>query len=354
MSSQADERDRDPRTEAESVLAARRAGLVYVHEDAPGLRRKLAEDGFVYLNARGRAVRDRITLARIRALAIPPAWTNVWICADPAGHIQATGRDAKGRKQYRYHAQWRALRDQTKFAHVGDFCRALPRIRAKVDADLARPGLTHDKVVATVVRLLELTLIRVGNDEYARANKSFGLTTLRNRHVKADGTRLTFEFVGKSGVRHSTGVRDRRLARIIRQLQDLPGQRLFQYIDDAGVRRQIGSADVNAYLRDVTGAHFTAKDFRTWAGTVAAAKALARQMSDPDAKASRAAVNLCVKEAAALLGNTPAVCRSAYIHPAVLDAFSQGGWPDTLAIDDEGFESALLAFLDANAMALAA
>jgi len=332
---------------ARNVAVARHAGLRYVEDGAKGLRRKSGDGGFEYMGRYGRPIRDERTLGRIRALAIPPAWLAVWICADPRGHIQCTGRDARGRKQYRYHPRWRAVRDETKFAHVAAFCRALPDIRRRVEADLARPGLSHDKVCATVVRLLELTLIRVGNDEYARANRSFGLTTLRNRHVTANGSHLTFEFMGKSGVKHRTGVRDRRLALIVRQLHDLPGQRLFQYLDEDGVRRNIGSADINAYLRDASGADFTAKDFRTWAGTLAAAKALALQPPAADARQIKSATTLCVKATARLLGNTPAVCRAAYIHPAVIDAFAEGRLPSKFAeVDGEALEAAVLSFLE--------
>jgi DNA topoisomerase I len=332
----------------EAAAAASEAGLRYVHESDPGIRRRRAGKGFVYIDATGAALRDPETLERIRRLVIPPAYTEVWICPDALGHIQATGRDARNRKQYRYHERWRAMRDATKFEHMAAFGRALPVIRAQVEADLKAPALSQRKVIAAVVRLLETTLIRVGNDEYARTNRSFGLTTLRNRHVAIEGAALAFEFRGKSGVLHRTGVRDRRLARVVKALQEMPGQRLFQYIDEAGMRRQIGSADVNAYLRDVTGEPFTAKDFRTWAGTLAAAKALALQpRPDGDVELKRLAA-ACIKATAALLGNTPAVCRSAYIHPAVIEAFSSGALPTSFA-DAEGaaYEAELLKFLDA-------
>lgn len=330
-----------------NAAAARRAGLRYTGDDELGITRHTARDGFVYRSASGRPLRAPAHLARIAALAIPPAWTEVWICPDPRGHIQATGRDAKGRKQYRYHDAWRTVRDGAKFAHMAAFGRALPAIRARVAADLALPGLPHAKVVATVVALLEATLIRVGNDEYARANNSFGLTTLRARHVRADAGEVRFVFRGKAGVQHRAGVRDRRIVRIVRRLQDLPGQRLFRYQDGDGELRPVGSADVNAWLRDAAGAPFTAKDFRTWAGTLAAARALARQPPPTSAAEAKRVAAQCVKETAGLLGNTPAVCRAAYIHPAVLEAFGARALPPAFADpDDTAFEAAVLAFLD--------
>jgi DNA topoisomerase-1 len=333
-----------------NLAAAEEAGLQYSHEGDPGIRRRRSGAGFSYRDPDGAPVRDKAALQRIAKLAIPPAYTDVWICPDPLGHIQATGRDAKGRKQYRYHERWRSLRDEAKFSRMAAFGRALPSLRARVDADLRRHTLTHEKVVATVVRLLELTLIRVGNDEYARQNNSFGLTTLRNRHVKIEGQTVTFEFKGKSGVSRRLGLGDRRLARIMRSLQEMPGQRLFQYLGDDGKRRPVGSVDVNIYLRDAMGEHFTAKDFRTWAGTLAAATALAMQPSPAGERDSRRLVTLCIKATAGLLGNTPAVCRAAYVHPAVLDAFSAGDLPSLFAeAEGEAFEQAILSFLDALA-----
>jgi DNA topoisomerase-1 len=326
------------------------AGLTYVTDEDPGVRRRRKGDGFVYLDLAGRPLRDPETLERIRRLAIPPAYEDVWICPDPNGHIQATGRDQRGRKQYRYHERWRAVRDETKYARMAAFGRTLPAIRAQVDADLRRPGLPKEKVVAAVVRLLELTLIRVGNDEYARTNKHFGLTTLRDRHAQFAGAEVQFVFKGKSGVEHSAGVRDRRLARVVKSCQDIPGQRLFQYYDEAGERRPIGSADVNAYLREATGEDFTAKDFRTWAGTIAAAKALAMQPPPASEREARQATALCVKATAGLLGNTPAVCRAAYIHPEVLKAFAEARLPAAFAqAEGEAYEAAVLTFLDALA-----
>jgi len=268
-------------------------------------------------------------LARIRALAIPPAWREVWICPSAAGHLQATGRDAKGRKQYRYHARWREIRDETKYGRMAAFARALPRIRARVRRDLARPGLPREKALATVVRLLETTFIRVGNDEYARQNASYGLTTLRARQVRVRGARLRFCFRGKSGVEHRIELADRRLAAIVRRMQDLPGEELFGYVDDAGATRSIESDDVNRYLKECAGEEFTSKDFRTWAGTLLAARAL-RGREAASAMQARRELAQAVAEVARRLGNTPAVCRKCYIHPAVPEAFATGTLASTL------------------------
>ena len=303
---------------------AGRAGLRHVSDDSPGIARRRAGRGFRYLHPDGRPVRDSATLRRIRALAIPPAWTDVWICPAPNGHIQATGRDARGRKQYRYHKVWRATRDEAKFDRLISFAGMLPRIRERVEADLARPGLPREKVLATVVRLLELTLIRVGNDEYTRTNRSFGLTTLLDRHARVDGSRIRFRFRGKSGRTHEVGLRDRRLARIVGRCQDLPGQELFQYVDEDGEPVDIRSEDVNDYLRDASGGAVTAKDYRTWAGTVLAYRALrALQPVDGEAARRRAVVE-AIREVAVRLGNTAAVARKSYVHPAVLDAYLDG------------------------------
>lgn len=293
--------------------------------------------GFRYYRPDGRVIRRPAELKRIARLAVPPAWKDVWICPDPRGHLQATGRDARGRKQYRYHTEWRQTRDETKYERMPAFAAALPKIRARTLADLARPGLPREKVLATVVQLLEKSLIRVGNDEYAKDNNSFGLTTLRNHHVKVRGATVEFAFRGKSGVRHSVSVSDRRLARIVKNCRDLPGQELFQYVDDDGHVCDVGSADVNAYLKDITGLDFTAKDFRTWAGTVLACVALremavARAESDaagrsgPRATKSRAAKNVvqAIDAVAGVLGNTRSVCRKSYIHPSIIDAFVDG------------------------------
>jgi DNA topoisomerase-1 len=341
--------------EDKSVLVAAEAaaaGLTYVHDTDPGIRRRKAGKGFFYVGPDGKRISDEPTLKRIRSLAIPPAYKDVWISADPRGHIQATGRDDKGRKQYRYHPDWRAWRDGHKYGRMAAFGRALPKLRERVDRDLKKPGLHRDKVLATVVRLLETTLIRVGNDEYAKTNKSFGLTTLRKKHVDVHGTEVDFKFKGKSGVLHRTHLRDRRLARIVREIGDLPGQRLFKYVDETGELHDVESADVNAYLREALEGDFTAKDFRTWAGTTSAAQLLLQIDPPPTTKAEvKKAVVGAVKRVAGRLGNTPAVCRSAYIHPKVLDAFSEGHLADVFKdIDnDEAFEAACLAFLEAAA-----
>ncbi|HMS60097.1 MAG TPA: DNA topoisomerase IB, partial [Tepidiformaceae bacterium] len=286
--------------------------------------------GFRYVSPAGEPVRDSETLGRIRSLAIPPAWTDVWICPRADGHIQATGRDARGRKQYRYHPRWRQVRDASKYERMQAFGAALPRIREACERDLARPGMPREKVLAAVVRLLETTLIRVGNDEYARDNRSYGLTTMRDRHVTIDGTRIEFRFRGKSGVRHQVRLKDRRLANVVRRCRDIPGQELFQYIDDDGERRTVGSGDVNAYLREIAGEEFTAKDFRTWAGTVLATLALQEfETFDSNTEAKRNIVR-AIERVAERLGNTPAVCRKCYIHPAVLDAYLEGSMLDSL------------------------
>lgn len=295
--------------------------LNYVDDRDPGITRRLTQSGFSYRDAEGRLVRDEATLARIKGLVIPPAWTGVWISSDPLGHVQAVGRDQRGRKQYRYHPLWRESRDRSKYGRMVEFGRALPRLRRRIEADLAMSGLPREKVLAAVVRLLELTLIRVGNDAYARENKSFGLTTLRKRHVGVGQSGGRFEFRGKSGVAHRTGFRDRKLARIVRACQELPGQRLFQYLDEDGARHAIGSADVNAYIREAMGDGFSAKDFRTWAGALCAAQFFEEAGPPGDAGQAKAAVTACVKAVSERLGNTPAVCRACYIHPAVIEAF---------------------------------
>jgi len=313
----------------EHAYAAREAGLRWVSDLAPGIRREGSKRAFRYRDAAGLLVRDRATLARIRGLAIPPAWRDVWICALARGHVQATGRDARRRKQYRYHPDWHEARGDAKYAGLVPFATALPGLRRRVERDLARPGLAREKVLATVVKLLELTLVRIGNDEYARANGSFGLTTMRDHHVDIAGARLTFAFRGKSGQSHSVEITDRRLARIVRHCQELPGQELFQYVDPDGAVRGVDSSDVNAYLRGSMGVEFTAKDFRTWAGTMRAAMALRSLETPAGAAAARRALSATIKQVAAGLGNTPAVCRSSYIHPAVMESWSRG----TLARD---------------------
>jgi DNA topoisomerase-1 len=322
------------------------AGLSYVNDDDPGLGRIAARTGFRYRDASGRAVDDEETLARIRALAIPPAWTEVWICPSPHGHIQATGRDQKGRKQYRYHPDYRQVREGAKYGRMIAFGRALPRLRARVERDLARRGLPREKVLAAVVRLMELTLIRVGNEEYARANKSFGLTTLRDRHARVTSAGAVFEFRGKSGKSHATGFRDRRLARIVKACQDLPGQRLFQYLGEDGQRHAVESSDVNAYIRDTLGEDFSAKDFRTWAGTLAAARGLVAHPKASGAAEARRNVAVCVKAVASLLGNTAAVCRGSYIHPLVLEAYERETLPLKTTGSARAFELSVIRFLE--------
>src|SRR3954454_33911 len=312
------------------VQAAKAAGLRYSSDARPGIQRKKAGKAFRYLDAEGRPVRDEETLKRIKSLAIPPAWTDVWICPSPLGHIQATGRDEKGRKQYRYHPRWRNVRDESKYGRMEAFGKALPRIRQHLEGDLALPGLPRRKVLAAVVRLLELSLIRVGNDEYARSNRSYGLTTMRNRHAAVRGSKIQFEFRGKSGINHSIDIQDRRLARVVERCQDLPGQELFEYIDEEGNVQDIGSADVNEYLREISGEDFTAKDFRTWAGTVLAAMALQEfEAFDSDTQAKKNVVR-AIERVAERLGNTPSVCRKCYVHPKVLDSYLDGSMIESL------------------------
>jgi len=340
--------------------SAKAAGLRYSSDDRPGTTRRKQGDGFAYFDPHGQPITDARTVKRIDALRIPPAYTDVWIATDPRGHLQATGRDARGRKQYRYHPRWHEVRDETKFVRMIDFGNALPALRERTRRDTARHGLPREKVLATVVQLLEKTLIRVGNEEYARENKSYGLTTLRNRHVKATDAGVRFAFRGKSGIEHQITLRDRRLARIVKQLRDLPGQELFQYVDDSGARQSIDSADVNAYLHEIAGQDFTAKDFRTWAGTVLCAVTL--REFDACASETEAKKNIvaAVKRVAERLGNTPAVCRKSYIHPAILAGYLDGSMLHTLhdlaedtlnteAAGLEGAERALLALLDQRA-----
>jgi DNA topoisomerase-1 len=308
---------------AEAREAARAEGLRYSTDTEPGIRRLRRGKSFVYRDAAGKAITDKSVILRIRKLAIPPAYEGVWICPHANGHLQATGRDARGRKQYRYHPQWREHRDATKFDRMLEFGRALPRIRRRVARDLRLRGLPREKVLATLVRLLECTLIRVGNEEYAKANGSFGLTTLRNRHVEVKGGTLALEFRGKSGITHRALVTDRSVARIVRDCRDLPGQELFQWIDESGERRRIGSSDVNDYLREASGGPFTAKDFRTWFATLEALEMLRRQRPGSSNEA-RKQVLACVKAVSHKLGNTPAICRKCYIHPVILSSHEQG------------------------------
>lgn len=313
-----------PEIVTDPVQSAKEAGLRYVTDAQPGILRQRRGKGFRYVGPDGQPVRDKETLARIRSLVIPPAWTQVWICANPRGHLQATGRDAKGRKQSRYHPRWREVRDETKYEKMLLFGTALPRIRERVEEDLKVPGLPRNKVLATIVRLMEQTLIRVGNEEYARENHSYGLTTMREKHVQVDGWTVTFKFRGKSGVLHTVGVHDRRIANIIRRCQDIPGYELFQYMDENGEPHAVDSADVNQYLREISNEDFTAKDFRTWSGTVLASLAL-REFEEFQSQ-TQAKKNMvqAIKAVAQRLGNTPAVCRKCYVHPAVLDCYMAG------------------------------
>ena len=313
-----------PTTGAATEADADRAGLTYVSDDEPGIRRIARGRGVAYLDVGGRVVRDPETKTRIRRLANPPAWTEVWICATPDGHIQATGRDARGRKQYRYHPAFIKAQDSTKYERILDFAHALPAIRRRVARDMARRGLPFEKVVATVVHLLDSTLIRVGNPDYARQNGSFGLTTLRDRHVEVDGGALRFEFKGKSGKTWRLKLSDRRAARIVKSCQDLPGQHLFQFVEADGTRRAVGSSDVNRWLRDVSGRDITAKDFRTWAGTVLAAIALREFEAVDSAATAKANVRDAIERVARRLGNTPTICRKCYVHPEILTSYLDG------------------------------
>ena len=308
----------DPEAAAES------AGLIYVSDGEPGIRRQRSGKGFTYKGRDGTATTDKRILERIYRLAIPPAWTDVWICASPNGHIQATGRDARGRKQYKYHERWREVRDSTKFERMVEFAAVLPKVRKRIAADLSSRGLSRQKVLATVVYLLENTLIRVGNSDYAKQNKSFGLTTLRDGHVDINGSELHFEFKGKSGKTWKLRMRDRRIASVVKSCQDLPGQHLFQYVDENGERQQVTSTDINAYLREIAGSDVTAKDFRTWAGTVLAAMALAEfEVFDSQASAKRN-IKAAIEKVAARLGNTPTICRQCYVHPEIVNAYLEG------------------------------
>lgn len=342
----------------EAIDCAREAGLRYVSDAATGIRRRRVGRGWRYFLPNGKPLRDAREIARIDRLAIPPAWRDVWICPHPNGHIQGTGRDQRGRKQYRYHEDWRATRDATKYERMVAFGRALPRIRRRVAADLRRRGLGRAKVLAAMVRLLETTHIRVGNDEYARTNRSYGLSTLRNRHAKVRGARIEFEFTGKSGQRHAIDLRDPRLARIVAGVQDLPGQELFAYVAEDGSVVDVKSDDVNAYLREAAGEEFSAKDFRTWAGTVLAAMTLAGAAAQPEHKHTKKNLSTVVKQVASRLGNTPSVCRKCYIHPAVLDAYLAGEFPridaaaETFAAPSGSLspaEKAVLQFLEKKA-----
>jgi DNA topoisomerase-1 len=313
-----------------SIESAHGAGLRYVSDEMPGIRREKQGDGFCYRFPTGDVVREQEVLRRIKSLVIPPAWSEVWICPDPKGHLQATGRDARGRKQNRYHPDWRKIRDETKYGRMMAFAKLLPKIRKRVLKDLHLKGLPRDKVLAAVVRLLEVSLIRVGNEEYARENESFGLTTMQDRHVDVNGATLRFRFKGKSGKSHDVDIRDARLAKIVKNCQDLPGQDLFQYVDEHGKRQDVDSNDVNEYLREITGQGFTAKDFRTWAGTVLGAMALREfERFDSQAQAKKNILR-AIEVVAGKLGNTPAVCRKCYVHPEVINSYLDGTLLQTL------------------------
>jgi DNA topoisomerase I len=343
-----------PCAEQPSAAALEEVGLRYVSDAMPGITRRRAGKGFAYRAPDGRGIADPDTLRWIRSLAIPPAWTGVWISPFRDGHLLATGRDAKGRKQYRYHPRWREVRDAAKFDRMLAFGRALPRVRAAVAEDMAARGLGRRKVLATVVRLLEATLIRVGNDEYAKANKTFGLTTMKDRHFRADGSELRFAFRGKHGKRHEVRLRDRRLAQLVRRMQDLPGQELFQYVDEEGVARDVTSGDVNEYLREVAGGEFTAKDFRTWSATVLAAWALEGLEAFDTTAAAKRNVTQAIERVAARLGNTPAICRKSYVHPEVVSAYLDGHLLESLKAEVEAELREELAGLEPEEVAVLA
>jgi len=343
------ERERAADSARQATAAAMPPGLRHADDSRPGYTRQREKDGFAYFDVDGQRIEDDGEIQRINALAIPPAYENVWICPDPRGHIQATGRDARGRKQYRYHPRWRETRDADKYERLAEFGRALPRIRARVARDLKRPGMPSDKVIAAIVQLLDTTLIRIGSVEYARENQSYGLTTLRKKHVKIEAGHLRFKFRGKSGIEHEVTVNNPRVKRIVRRCAELPGHDLFQYLDEDGTRRTVGSTDINDYLRRASGADFTAKDYRTWAGSVYAMAALRRLVCSSAAEARRHLV-ATVKDVADLLRNTPSVCRRCYIHPAVISAFEadelrclpEGKTRRGLRVDEAAF-AALLA-----------
>jgi len=341
------------------VEVAEEAGLRYVSDERPGYTRKPKGDDFEYFDADGKPIRDETRLLRIRRLAIPPAYKDVWICPAPNGHIQATSRDARGRKQYRYHDRWREVRDENKYDRMIVFGQMLPKIRRQVNKDMGLRDLPRNKVLATVVHLLGRTFIRIGNEEYARENKSFGLTTMRNRHVDVKGAKLSFNFRGKSGVQHAIDLNDRRLANIIRKLQDLPGQDVFQYEDEAGEVRSVTSEDVNDYLHEVSGEEFTAKDFRTWAGTVLTAMALSAQGPVESETQAKKNIKDAIAAVARILGNTPTVCRKCYVHPVVLESYLDGDMIEGLKQKTEealaekledmrAEEAAVMAFLQAK------
>jgi DNA topoisomerase-1 len=350
---------------ADPVEAAEEAGLRYVSDERPGYTRKKKGDDFDFFDTEGKPIRDEQRVLRLKRLGIPPAWTDVWICPSANCHMQATGRDARRRKQYIYHERWREVRDENKYGRMLAFGEALPKIRRRVNKDLALPGLPKNKILATIVQLLERTFIRVGNDEYARENKSFGLTTMQDRHVEVKGSKLRFRFRGKSGIEHDVDVTDRRVAKIVAKLQDLPGQDLFQYLDEEGERREITSQDVNEYLREIAGEEFTAKDFRTWAGTVLAAMALKAVGTFENKKQAKANIRDAIVAVSKILGNTPAICRKCYVHPEVLETYLSGDSIEGLKqkteealekedVDLRESERAILKFLQARLVKKAA
>ncbi|MDQ2730432.1 MAG: DNA topoisomerase IB [Armatimonadota bacterium] len=314
----------EPEIIKDPVESAKAAGLRYVTDTGPGITRKREGDHFTYFDPKGNQIEDPEKLKRINALAIPPAYTDVWICPNPNGHLQATARDARCRKQYRYHTKWREVRDETKYGRMIAFGQTLPIIRERVDKDLTLHGMPRKKVLATIVRLLETTMIRIGNEEYAKENRSYGLTTLRNKHVDVSGSTLQFHFQGKSGKVHTIGLKDRRLAQIVKRCQDIPGSELFEYLDHDGTRHTVDSADVNDYLREISGQDFTAKDFRTWAGTVLAALALKEMQTFDSAAEAKKNIVQAIETVSKRLGNTPSVCRKCYVHPGVIESYMDG------------------------------
>ncbi len=328
-------------------LCAQLGKLRYVNDGQPGFSRKRHGAKFRYLNIDGKPLKDPAHLARIKSLAIPPAWEDVWICQHTNGHLQATGRDSRGRKQYRYHQQWREVRDEMKYDHLAEFGLHLPLIRKVVDKELARPGISRTKVLATIVYLLESTMIRIGNDAYAKNNQSFGLTTLRNRHVQVNGSQIEFHFRGKSGIEHQIQLRDSRLARIIKRIKDLPGYELFQYMDSDGLRHAIDSSDVNEYLKEITGRDYTAKDFRTWSGTVHTTLALRSLQQFTTVAEAKKNITQAIEAAAKKLGNTPAICRKCYVHPLIIENYMAGKMTDiTENANDMEDENRALAFIE--------
>jgi DNA topoisomerase I len=333
---------------APAAPQAEKVGLAYVTSDAPGITRRRSGAGFSYRNADGELVHDNATLARIKSLAIPPAWTDVWICPDEDGHLQATGRDARGRKQHRYHPRFREVREAAKFERLTEFAKALPALRKRIGEDMGKRGLPRDKVLATIAHLLDTTLIRVGNDEYAKANKSYGLTTLKDQHAKVQGDTLRFVFTGKSGKSWKLTVKNRRVAKVVKAAQELPGQRLFQYVDDGGTPQSVTSTDVNGYLREISDADITAKDFRTWGGTVLAAAELSRLGAFNTQTLAKANVKAAIETVSLSLGNTPTICRKCYVHPALLETYLAGDFNlgRSRRVGLSAHESAVLTFLE--------